>query len=54
MLGLGVVYWALWTQVLPRWGGYIVVPEREMDEYGVEVVRYRRVADAQKVGVLLG
>ena len=53
VLGLGVIYWAFWTKVFPRWGGYVVVPERDMDEYGVEVVRYRRVkVDDQKLMAL--
>ncbi|KAK3359605.1 high-affinity methionine permease [Lasiosphaeria hispida] len=43
ILLLGVVYWVLWTKVWPRWGGYVVATERSVDDYGVEVVRYRKV-----------
>ncbi|KAK0619012.1 amino acid/polyamine transporter I [Immersiella caudata] len=43
VLFLGVLYWALWTKVWPRLGGYIVVSERHIAEDGTEVVRYRNV-----------
>ncbi|KAK5656718.1 hypothetical protein OQA88_4265 [Cercophora sp. LCS_1] len=51
VLLLGVLYWALWTKVWPRLGGYVVVTERSLDEYGNEVVRYRKVS-AQKAHAL--
>ncbi len=43
VLGLGGVYWLLWTKVWPRFGGYAVSTARVIDDSGVEVVRYRRV-----------
>lgn len=44
VLVLGGVYWALWTKVWPKIGGYIVVAERIIDEdTGEEVVRYNKV-----------
>lgn len=43
MLLLGVVYWAGWTKVLPRVGGYRVVAERKVLEDGAEAVRFRKV-----------
>ncbi|KAF2834297.1 high-affinity methionine permease-like protein [Patellaria atrata CBS 101060] len=43
VLLLGVVYWAVWTKVLPRIGGYRIVGERKILEDGAEVVRYRKV-----------
>ena len=43
VLVLGVVYWAVWTKLLPRLGGYKVVSERKVLEDGGEVVRYRKV-----------
>lgn len=51
VLFLGVLYWVLWTKVWPRLGGYVVVSERTIDEYGNEVVRYRKVS-AQKAHAL--
>ncbi|KAK0652600.1 amino acid/polyamine transporter I [Cercophora newfieldiana] len=43
VLLLGVLYWALWTKVWPRLGGYTVVTERFIGEDGSEVVRHRKV-----------
>jgi len=43
VLVVGVVYWAVWTKLLPRLGGYKVVSERTVLEDGSEVVRYRKV-----------
>lgn len=43
VLLLGAVYWAFWTQILPRIGGYRVESQRSFDETGAEVVRYVRV-----------
>lgn len=43
VLLLGVVYWAGWTKILPRVGGYKVVVEREVLEDGAEAVRFRKV-----------
>ncbi|KAK1760169.1 amino acid/polyamine transporter I [Echria macrotheca] len=53
VLGLGVLYWGLWAKVWPHFGGYVVVTERTMDEYGVEVVRHRRVS-VQKAAAVIG
>lgn len=43
VLLLGALYWAVWTKLLPRLGGYKVVSERRVLENGGEVVRYRKV-----------
>ncbi|KAK3374170.1 high-affinity methionine permease [Lasiosphaeria ovina] len=48
LVGLGIllfggVYWALWTKLWPRLGGYVVTVERGVDESGAEVVRYKKV-----------
>lgn len=43
VLILGGIYWAIWTKVLPQFGGYKVVAERTFDDAGVEVVRYKKV-----------
>lgn len=43
VLLLGVVYWAIWTQALPRIGGYKLVSERTFDENGGEVVKYQKI-----------
>ncbi|KAK3370380.1 high-affinity methionine permease [Podospora didyma] len=54
VLLLGAVYWALWTKVWPRLGGYVVMTERVLDENGVEVsVRYKKVS-AQQAAVARG
>jgi hypothetical protein len=42
ILVLGGVYWVVWTKVLPKLGGYVLVAENVVDEYGEEVVRYRK------------
>lgn len=44
VLILGGVYWAFWTKILPRIGGYKVVADRTFDDAGVETVRYRKVS----------
>ena len=44
VLGLGAVYWLVWTKVLPRLGGYELVAEKIIDETGAEVVRYRKIS----------
>lgn len=44
VLGLGAVYWVVWTKVLPRFGGYELVAEKVIDETGAEVVRYRKIS----------
>lgn len=43
VLLLGVAYWAVWTRVLPRIGGYKIVAEKIILEDNAEVVRYRKV-----------
>ncbi|OIW22503.1 amino acid transporter [Coniochaeta ligniaria NRRL 30616] len=43
VLLLGVLYWALWTKVWPRLGGYKIVATRMIDDDGEEVVRYRNI-----------
>lgn len=43
VLLLGAVYWAGWTKLLPKLGGYRVEAERRVLEDGAEAVRYRRV-----------
>ncbi|EWC44884.1 hypothetical protein DRE_00943 [Drechslerella stenobrocha 248] len=40
---LGVVYWALWTKIWPKIGGYKVVAEKTIGPDGEEVVRYLKV-----------
>lgn len=53
VLGLGVLYWVLWTKVWPSWGGYVVVTETTIDEFGTEVIRHRNVSvqKAAAVGI---
>jgi len=41
-LGFGVVYWAVWWHLLPRWRGDRIEAERIL-EGGVEVVKVRKV-----------
>jgi hypothetical protein len=44
VLVLGAAYWALWTKVVPRFGGYQIVAERILDDSnGQEVIRYRKI-----------
>ncbi|KAH8890092.1 amino acid transporter [Thozetella sp. PMI_491] len=43
VLLLGVVYWAFFTKLWPRLGGYRIEVDRTSDEHGAEVVRYKRV-----------
>jgi hypothetical protein len=43
VLLLGVVYWVLWTKVVPQIGGYKIVADRHVDEEGVEHIRYVKV-----------
>ncbi|KAK6523422.1 hypothetical protein TWF281_001404 [Arthrobotrys megalospora] len=43
VLILGGVYWALWTKVWPKIGGYRIVADRHLLPDGEEVVRYRKV-----------
>ncbi|KAK0636422.1 amino acid/polyamine transporter I [Bombardia bombarda] len=50
VLLFGAVYWALWTKVWPWLGGYVVTAEKTVDEHGIEVIRYKRVA-LQKAAV---
>lgn len=47
VLVLGAVYWAGWTKILPRVGGYKVVVEREVLEDGAEAVRFRKVYNSE-------
>lgn len=35
LLGLGVVYWAIWTQVLPRIGKYRLLRREELGSDGL-------------------
>lgn len=44
VLLIGVAYWALWTRVWPYFGGYRIEAQREVDEHGTEVVRYRKIS----------
>ncbi|KAJ5704296.1 hypothetical protein N7493_011434 [Penicillium malachiteum] len=39
----GVVYWAIWREILPRIGRYRLVPEHEVLEDGTTVVVYKSV-----------
>ncbi len=43
VLLLGAAYWALWTKLLPRVGGYRIEAERKLLDDGVETVQYRKV-----------
>lgn len=43
VLLLGGVYWALWTKVWPKIGGYRIVADRHVLDNGEEVIRYRKV-----------
>ncbi|KAH7318062.1 amino acid/polyamine transporter I [Stachybotrys elegans] len=43
VLILGGVYWAIWTKVLPHFGGYRVEAHRSFDDTGAEVIRYVKV-----------
>ncbi|KAK3685177.1 amino acid permease-domain-containing protein [Podospora appendiculata] len=52
VLLLGVVYWAFWIKVWPKLGGYVVVAETSIDEYGAEVVTYGRLP-AREAGFLV-
>ncbi|KAI9003636.1 amino acid/polyamine transporter I [Gaertneriomyces semiglobifer] len=46
VLVLGAVYWAFWKHILPKFGGYSIVAERNTLEDGTEVVRYIKVKHA--------
>ncbi|KAJ6031004.1 hypothetical protein N7540_001736 [Penicillium herquei] len=43
ILVAGVVYWAFWREIIPRIGGYRLVPEHEVLEDGTTVVVYKSV-----------
>ncbi|KAF3914709.1 hypothetical protein AA313_de0207155 [Arthrobotrys entomopaga] len=43
VLLLGGVYWALWTKLWPRIGGYKITVDRTISDTGDEVVRYRKI-----------
>lgn len=43
VLILGAAYWAVWTKLWPKLGGYRIEAERIQDEHGEEVIRYRKV-----------
>ncbi|EHA45828.1 high-affinity methionine permease [Pyricularia oryzae 70-15] len=43
VLLLGAAYWAVWTKLWPKLGGYRIEAERITDEDGEEVIRYRKV-----------
>jgi amino acid transporter len=43
VLILGAIYWAFWTKIFPRLGGYKIVSERSFRPDGEEVVRYKKV-----------
>ncbi|KAK9777965.1 putative High-affinity methionine permease [Seiridium cardinale] len=43
VLFLGGVYWTAWTKIWPAIGGYRIEAQREVDERGIEVIRYRNV-----------
>ncbi len=43
VLLLGGVYWAVFTKLWPKLGGYRIEVDRTFDEHGTEVVRYKRV-----------
>lgn len=43
VLFLGGIYWVCWTKLWPAIGGYRIEAHRVIDEYGVEVIRYRKV-----------
>ena len=48
MLLVGVAYWAGWTKILPRVGGYKVVVERQVLDDGAEAVRFRKVYKSEE------
>ncbi|KAF2792199.1 amino acid transporter [Melanomma pulvis-pyrius CBS 109.77] len=43
VLLLGVVYWACWTKLWPRVGGYKIATDRHIDADGAEHIRYVKV-----------
>ncbi|KAK9245247.1 amino acid permease-domain-containing protein [Lipomyces tetrasporus] len=42
-LFIGVIYWVVWSIILPRLGGYRIVDEMVIDQDGNESVRYLKV-----------
>lgn len=43
VLVAGVVYWAIWYILLPRFGNYKLAPQHEKLKDGTTVVVYKRV-----------
>jgi hypothetical protein len=43
VLLLGAVYWALWTKVWPKLGGYRIEAVRSVESDGSEIVRYLKI-----------
>ncbi|KAI0078613.1 amino acid transporter [Panus rudis PR-1116 ss-1] len=39
---LGIIFWALWRKLLPRWFGYKLVPRKEVLEDGTVITLYSR------------
>lgn len=43
VLGVGVLYWAVWWKILPAIGGYTLVPEHGKLKDGTAVIEYSKV-----------
>ncbi|CRK23578.1 hypothetical protein BN1723_013029 [Verticillium longisporum] len=50
VLLLGALWWLCWTKIWPSIGGHKIVAERQYDEQGHEVIRYKKVSTRGHVG----
>ncbi|KAF3352375.1 High-affinity methionine permease like protein [Verticillium longisporum] len=50
VLLLGAFWWLCWTKIWPSIGGHKIVAERQYDEQGHEVIRYKKVSTRGQVG----
>ncbi|EEY17226.1 high-affinity methionine permease [Verticillium alfalfae VaMs.102] len=50
VLLLGAFWWLCWTKIWPSIGGHKIVAEREYDEQGHEVIRYKKISTRGHVG----
>ncbi|KAH7361874.1 high-affinity methionine permease [Plectosphaerella cucumerina] len=50
VLLLSALYWLCWTKLWPKVGGYKIVAEREIDDEGNEVIRYRKISTKGQSG----
>ena len=51
VFGLGGIYWVIWTQLLPRFGGYKLVEKKflvKMDSGEIKYIKFQKIVPRRK------